>query len=325
MKAAEKPIPPTPVAKKVKLEGEKKVLEGGPQKVYTGRKLSLDFKDADIKNILRLIAEVSNLNIIVADEVTGKITMRLVDVPWDQALEIILLSKHLDKRQTGNVVRIAPVEALRREDQASLEEQKSKERLEPMVNELIPVNYATAKEIMPQVKSILSERGDVKVDDRTNTLIIKDIAKNIPAVKNLVKFLDTKTPLVLIEARIIEANLSFQRELGVQWGMLMGRPKADGSLGRMTAGGGTSGTVLGNAVNRVVDLAADPANGLRELEGLERRVSFQLFSAREQYKRSMLLFPLMKTKAMPKSFRVPRSPLSITKRRRLNRGSGFLI
>jgi type IV pilus assembly protein PilQ len=256
MKAAEKPVPPTPVAKKMKVEEEKKVLgEGGPQKVYTGRKLSLDFKDADIKNILRLIAEVSNLNIIVADEVTGKITMRLVDVPWDQALEIILQSKHLDKRQAGNVVRIAPVETLRKEDQARLEELKSKERLEPMVNELIPVNYATAKEIMPQVKSILSERGDVKVDDRTNTLIIKDIAKNIPAAKDLVRFLDKKTPLVLIEARIIEANLSFQRELGVQWGFLVGG-------GRATAGGGTSGTVLGSAVNKVVDLAANPRTGL---------------------------------------------------------------
>jgi type IV pilus assembly protein PilQ len=256
IKAAEKPIPPTPVAKKAKLEGEKKVFEGVPQKIYSGRKLSLDFKDADIKNILRLIAEVSNLNIIVADEVTGKITMRLVDVPWDQALEIILQSKRLDKRQVGNVVRIAPVEALRKEDQASLEEQKSKERLEPMVNELISVNYATAKEIMPQVKSILSERGDVKVDDRTNTLIVKDIAKSIPAVRNLVKFLDTKTPLVLIEARIVEANLSFQRELGVQWGFLT-RGK------NTTVGGGTTATgVLGSTVNRVVDLAANPRSGL---------------------------------------------------------------
>jgi type IV pilus assembly protein PilQ len=255
MKTAEKPIPPTPVAKKVKGEEEKKVFEGATQKVYTGKKLSLDFKDADIKNILRLIAEVSNLNIIVADEVTGKITMRLVDVPWDQALEIILQSKRLDKRQVGNVVRIAPVDALRKEDQASLEEQKSKERLEPMVNELIPVNYATAKEMMPQVKSILSERGDVKVDDRTNTLIIKDVAKNIPAAKNLVKFLDTKTPLVLIEARIIEANLNFQRELGVQWGMLLGSGKA-------RVGGGSGGTVLGSAVNRVIDLPAVPRSGL---------------------------------------------------------------
>ena len=255
VKAAEKPMPPTPIVKKVKVEEEKKVFEGAPQKVYTGRKLSLDFKDADIKNILRLIAEVSNLNIIVADEVTGKITMRLVDVPWDQALDIILQSKRLDKRQVGNVVRIAPVDALRKEDQASLEEQKSKERLEPMVNELISVNYATAKEIMPQVKSILSERGDVKVDDRTNTLIIKDVAKNIPAAKDLVRFLDKKTPLVLIEARIIEANLSFQRELGVQWGMLVGS-------GRASVGGGSGGGVLGSAVNRVVDLAAAPRTGL---------------------------------------------------------------
>jgi type IV pilus assembly protein PilQ len=258
MKAAEKPISPAPAAKKAKGEDEKRVFEGVPQKVYSGRKLSLDFKDADIKNILRLIAEVSNLNIIVAEEVTGKITMRLVDVPWDQALEIILQSKRLDKRQAGNVVRIAPVEALRREDQASLEELKSKERLEPLVNELIPVNYAAAKEILSQVKSILSERGDVKVDDRTNTLIIKDIAKNIPAAKSLVKFLDTKTPLILIEARIVEANLSFQRELGVQWGFLY-----QGSHGgkNTSVGGGTSGTVLGSAVNRVVDLAATPATG----------------------------------------------------------------
>jgi type IV pilus assembly protein PilQ len=250
MKAEEKPAPRTSMAKKVS-------EEGFPQKVYTGRKLSLDFKDADIKNILRLIAEVSNLNIIVADEVTGKITMRLVDVPWDQALDIILQSKNLDKRQVGNVVRIAPVEALRREDQARLQEQKSKEGLEPLVNELIPVNYATAKEIMPQVKSVLSDRGDVKVDERTNTLIIKDISRTIPSVKNLVKALDTKTPMVLIEARIIEANLSFQNELGVQWGFLLGGAGAKARLG-----GGSGGTSLGSAVNRVVDLAAVPRSGL---------------------------------------------------------------
>ncbi len=254
-KAAEKPMPPpTLIAKRVKVEEEKKAFAGVPQKVYSGRKLSLDFKDADIKNILRLIAEVSNLNIIVADEVSGKITMRLVDVPWDQALDTILQTKRLDKRQVGNVVRIAPADALRKEDQARLEEIKSKEKLEPTVSELIPVNYATAKEIMPQVKSILSERGDVKVDDRTNTLIIKDIAKSIPPARELVKYLDRKTPLVVIEARIVEANLSFQRELGVQWGMLMGG-------GRATVGGGTAGTVLGSAVNRVVDLAASPRGG----------------------------------------------------------------
>jgi type IV pilus assembly protein PilQ len=234
MKAEQKPAPSIQAEKKA--EEEKKIVEERPsQKVYSGRKLSLDFKDADIKNILRLIAEVSNLNIIAGDEVTGKITMRLVDVPWDQALEVILQSKNLGMSRIGNVVRIAPLEALKREIQAELEAKRAKERLEDLVMELIPVNYAAAKEIMPQVKSILSDRGDIKVDERTNTLIIKDIAKSIPGAKSLVKALDTKTPMVLIEARIIEANLSFQRELGVRWGFLIGGGKA-------TAGGGTTGT-----------------------------------------------------------------------------------
>ncbi|HMK76785.1 MAG TPA: AMIN domain-containing protein, partial [Thermodesulfobacteriota bacterium] len=261
VKAEEKPVPQSPVAKKV--EEVKKVSdERAPQKAYTGTKLSLDFKDADIKNILRLIAEVSNLNIIVADEVTGKITMRLVDVPWDQALDIILESKNLGKRQVGNVVRIAPAEVLRREDQAKLEEQRSKDKLEPLLHELIPVNYATAKEIMPQVKSILSERGDVKVDDRTNTLIVKDISRTLPDVKNLVKALDTKTPMVLIEARIVEANLTFQSELGVQWGFLVGGAKAK-------MGGGGVGTAapttqaLGTTVNEVLNLGAVPRTSLQ--------------------------------------------------------------
>ncbi|MGO8988942.1 MAG: type IV pilus secretin PilQ [bacterium] len=261
-KAEDKPVPQPPETKKS--EEVKKVSEAGAsQKAYTGTKLSLDFKDADIKNILRLIAEVSNLNIIVADEVTGKITMRLVDVPWDQALDIILQSKNLARRQVGNVVRIAPVEALRKEDQAKLEEQRSKEKLEPLVHELIPVNYATAKEIMPQVKSILSERGDVKVDDRTNTLIIKDISRTLPGVKNLVKALDTRTPMVLIEARIVEANLTFQNELGVQWGFLLGGAKAKAGGGGVTTTTTPSTTgVLGTAVNEVVNLAASPRTGL---------------------------------------------------------------
>ena len=188
------------------------------EKVYGGAKISLDFKDADIKNILRLIAEVSNLNIITGEEVTGKITMRLVNVPWDQALDVILSSKNLGMIRVGNVIRIAPQEILKRELQSELEAKRAKEKLEDLTTELVPVNYATAKEILNQVKSVLSERGDVRVDDRTNTLIVKDIPRNIVGVKNLVKQLDTRTPQVMIEARIIEANLTFQRELGVSWG-----------------------------------------------------------------------------------------------------------
>jgi type IV pilus assembly protein PilQ len=214
-----KPIPQTQVTKKA--EEEKKAVEEGPsEKIYTGRRLSLDFKDADIKNILRLIAEVSNFNIITGDEVTGKITMRLVDVPWDQALDVILQARSLGMSKVGNVMRIAPLDSLKKEIQAELEGKRTKEKLEDLVTELIPINYATAKEILPQVKSILSERGDIKVDDRTNILIVKDIPRNIVLAKNLVKSLDTKTPQVLIEARIVEANLSFQKNLGISWGFL---------------------------------------------------------------------------------------------------------
>jgi type IV pilus assembly protein PilQ len=245
-KPTPEPIPLTRVTKKVE-EEKKSVEEGRSEKVYTGRKLSLDFKDADIKNILRLIAEVSNLNIIAGDEVTGKITMRLVDVPWDQALEIILQSKSLGMARVGNVIRIAPLEALKKEIQVELEAKRAKEKLEDLVLELIPINYATAKEIMPQVKSVLSERGDVKIDERTNILIVKDIPRNITGAKNLVKALDTKTPQVLIEARIVEANLTFQKELGVKWGFLIGGGKA-------TVQGGLGG-------NDIVNLPAVPKVG----------------------------------------------------------------
>ena len=251
------PLPPTPVAKKVE-EGKKSVEEARPEKVYSGRKLSLDFKDADTKNILRLIAEVSNLNIIAGDEVTGKITMRLVDVPWDQALEIILQSKNLGMTRVGNVVRIAPLEALKKEIQAELEAKRAKEKLEDLVLELIPINYASAKEIVPQVKSVLSERGDVKIDERTNILIVKDIPRNVTGVKNLVKALDTKTPQVLIEARIVEASLAFQRDLGISWGFLA----SGGDKRKVDVGGGTGSTTTlpgpgtSTSTNKVVNLPA---------------------------------------------------------------------
>ncbi|MEW6376175.1 MAG: type IV pilus secretin PilQ [Thermodesulfobacteriota bacterium] len=265
----EKPIPQPPVTKKV--EEVKKVPEEGlPEKAYTGKRLSLDFKDADIKNILRLIAEVSNLNIIAGDDVTGKITMRLVDVPWDQALDVILQARSLGMSRVGNVVRVAPLDTLKREIQAELEARRAKERLEDLVTELIPINYATGKEIMPQVKSVLSDRGDVKVDERTNILIVKDIPRNIAGVKNLVKSLDTKTPQVLIEARIVEASLTFQTELGVKWGFEIGGGKA-------TAGGGISATTLGTATREVINLPAVARAGVAGTSGTVGIIEF-LFS-----------------------------------------------
>jgi type IV pilus assembly protein PilQ len=269
-RAEEKPVPAPPPVKKV--EEEKKAPEETPLagKAYAGRKVSLDFKDADIKNILRLIAEVSNFNIITGDDVTGKITMRLVDVPWDQALDLILQAKSLGMTKVGNVIRIAPLDTLKKEIQAELEAKRAKEKLEDLMTELIPVNYATAKEIQPQVKSILSDRGDIKVDDRTNILIVKDILRNIVAARNLVKSLDTKTPQVLIEARIVEATVTFQRDLGISWGFLA--EKGTGEKKTYSVGGGTGGestlrAPVGTATvdtRKLVDLPTSTAAGVIE-------------------------------------------------------------
>lgn len=195
--------------------------EGGfdEGKSYQGRRVSLDFKDADIANILRLIAEVSDLNVIAGQEVTGKVTIRLVDVPWDQALDVILLTKGLGFVRIGNILRIAPVETLKVESEARLQDRRSREKLEDLIVKLQPVNFAKASDLGKLVKRLLSGRGSVNVDDRTNTLIIKDIPSVIHEATALVKAVDTQTPQVLIEAKIVEATLNFSRGLGVLWGV----------------------------------------------------------------------------------------------------------
>ncbi len=185
---------------------------------YTGKKISLDFKDADISNILRLMAEVSNLNIIAGEDVKGKVSLRLIDVPWDQAFEIILKTNGLGKVQEGNVVRILPLTKIKQEGEDALASKKAKEKLEDLEIKLLPVNYATASALESQVKGLLSDRGTVTVEARTNTLVIKDIPANIAKAVDMAKKLDTPTPQVLIEARIVEAQSTFARDLGVQWG-----------------------------------------------------------------------------------------------------------
>ena len=237
--AGKEDVPPEPLKEK------ESILEMlAAQKQYTGRKLSLDFKDADIKNILRLIAEVSNLNIIAGEDVKGKVTVRLVDVPWDQALDIILQSSDLGKVKIGNVIRVAPTDKLKKEEEESLAARRAKEKLEDLGTELISVNYATAKDLEEQIKGILSERGSVTVDERTNVLVVKDISSAIDEAKRLVAALDTKTPQVLIEARIVEANADFTRELGVIWGGTATRihGRSADPKGTSTISGGLFGT-----------------------------------------------------------------------------------
>ena len=198
-------------------------------KKYVGQRISLDFKDADLVNVFRILAEVSNLNIITTDDVKGRVSVRLINVPWDQALDIVLKSKALGATHEGNILRIAPLSSLRAEDKARLDSKKEVEKLKASLEgviETIPVNYSKASDLKGKVTDLLSEGGKIQVDDRTNVIIIRDLRKNVEDVKALVAKLDTATPQVLIEARIVEVDTSFTRELGVQWG---GSYKSEGS------------------------------------------------------------------------------------------------
>ncbi|MCC6502134.1 MAG: type IV pilus secretin PilQ [Deltaproteobacteria bacterium] len=188
-------------------------------KSFTGKRIDLDMMDANVSDVLRLLAEISNLNIVASDDVKGTISLRLKNVPWDQAFDIILKAKGLDSIVEGNVIRVAPALRIRQERESVLASRKAEEKLENMEIEFVPVNYATAEDLIKQVKGVLSDRGDVTTDTRTNMLIIKDIRNGIDKAKNVVTKLDTAIPQVLIEARIVEASSSFARDLGIQWGV----------------------------------------------------------------------------------------------------------
>ena len=214
---------------------------GAPrQRRYVGKRVSFEFKDIDIHNLLRVIAEVSKKNVVVADDVSGRVTIRLRNVPWDQALELILRSKGLGKEEIGNIVRVAPLKTLEEEAKLRAERRKSLQIQEELVVRLVPVNYAIADQMKDRVKDVLTDRGTVTVDSRTNVLIIKDVASNIARASTLVSSLDTPTPQVLIESRIVEANSNYTRQIGVQWG----------GLGQMAPGtGNPTGLIFPNTVS----------------------------------------------------------------------------
>jgi type IV pilus assembly protein PilQ len=197
------------------------LVEGGltDGKEYSGRRISLDFNGVPVSDVLRLIAEVSDLNLIAGDEVKGSVTIRLVDTPWDQALDVVLLTKGLGFVRVGNILRVAPSDVLAAEEELRLQERRNREKLEDLMVKLLPVNYAAVKDMSSLVKRLLSSRGTVNIDERTNTLILKDIASVLDEAVALVKAVDTETPQVMIEAKIVEANLNFSRELGSSWSL----------------------------------------------------------------------------------------------------------
>lgn len=220
-------------------------VQAKKEEVYSGQKLSLNFQDIDVRSVLQLIADFTNLNLVASDSVNGKITIRLQNVPWDQALDIILKTKGLDKRRTGNVIMVAPTAEIAAREKLEAQANMQTDQLSPLQTEYIQLSYAKVKDIQnlitsgtnngpsgsgfgnqpvgaadSNVGSLLSSRGTVSVDPRTNTLIIQDTAKKIDEIRNMIAKLDVPVKQVMIEARIVRATNDFSRELGVKWGVL---------------------------------------------------------------------------------------------------------
>ena len=193
-------------------------LAGQRRRVYRGTKIDLDLKDVDIHNVMRLLADVGGINVVIPDDVKATVTVRLRQVPWDQALEVVLASKGLWYRREGNLYRIATRKELDSEDQAEAERLAALVKAEAPEPQVFTLNYAVAGDIKQQLEALLSPKGRLEIDARTNSLIINDVRAHRRRIIDLLTRLDTQTPQIQIEARIVEARSNFSREFGVQWG-----------------------------------------------------------------------------------------------------------
>lgn len=210
------------------------------ERVYSGEALSMEFQDVEIRSVLDILAQFTDMNIVASDSVAGNITLRLINVPWDQALDIILKSKNLGKRENGRVILVAPATELAEQEARELEAQQAVESYAPLRTEYIRLSYAKAADVLTLISqgsgasggsntgnsnssdnnTLLSNRGTVTVDERTNTLIIKDVADSIENIHKLISKIDIPVRQVMIEARIVSATDSFSKEIGVRWGIL---------------------------------------------------------------------------------------------------------
>lgn len=209
------------------------------ERVYSGEPLSMEFQDVEVRSVLDILAQFTEMNIVASDSVAGNITLRLINVPWDQALDIILKSKNLDKRENGNVILVAPSTELAEQEARELEAQQAVQSYAPLRTEYIRLSYAKAQDVLTLISqgsgatgnnsglsnrednnTLLSNRGTVTVDERTNTLIIKDVADSIENIHKLISKIDIPVRQVMIEARIVSATDSFSKEIGVRWGIL---------------------------------------------------------------------------------------------------------
>lgn len=220
---------------------------------YTGERLSLNFQDIEVRAVLQIIADFTGLNLVASDTVNGRITLRLQNVPWDQALDLVLKTKGLDKRQVGNVLLVAPAAEIAERERAELETKKQVQELAPLQTEHIRVRYANAKDLFTlfdpsknkdggTTSSILSARGRVIVDERTNSLLVTETAQKLEEFRRIVKLLDVPIRQVLIEARIVIANSDFDQQLGIRWGGAYANKINSGDI---IEGGGSLETITG--------------------------------------------------------------------------------
>jgi type IV pilus assembly protein PilQ len=226
------------------------------QREYSGERLTLSFQDIETRAVLQLLADVSGRNIVVADTVAGNVTLRLQNVPWDQALDIILATKGLDMRENGNVIIVAPAAEIAAREKADLEARAEISALEPLFSEFVQVNYAKAADLAALVsgssssRSLLSDRGSVGIDERTNTLLVQDTAERIGEIRRLVATLDIPVRQVLIESRIVIVRDSFSRDLGIRWGVTYVRDASDGLIA-VSGNGSGAGTIVDSGVDNI--------------------------------------------------------------------------
>ena len=226
------------------VEDPNKLVQGGKEK-FAGEKLSLNFQNIDVRSVLQVIADFTDFNIITSDSVQGSLTLRLKDVPWDQALDIILQAKGLDMRKNGNVIWIAPGDELAAREKQQLESKAQIGDLEQLSTESFQINYHKAKEIQAFLSSkdqpFLSKRGSINVDDRSNKLFVTDVGSRLQALRRLVQEIDVAPQQVLIEARIVEAEKTFTRDLGVRLGVGSTSTAGVGGGARLGFGSSTVG------------------------------------------------------------------------------------
>ncbi len=228
----------------VEIKASSKRTAGAEEKKeYTGERLTLNFQDIDVRSVLQLLADTSGQNIVVSDSVSGNLTLRLQNVPWDQALDIVLRTKGLDKRRQDNVIIIGPTEELATREKAELAAHKEVQELSPTHTEFMQVNYAKVSDLAKLIKtanakdSMLSPRGSLSVDERTNTLLVQDTSDKLADIRRLVQTLDVPVKQVLIEARIVIVSDTFERDLGTRFGVSTAQQNGPGGLLAVTGSG----------------------------------------------------------------------------------------